>query len=354
MNFVRTLAIVALSVCLATSPALGDEAATDELAAVTLENVVDPGPNEKDEPIAEEFSLERAAHFLDSASLTWQKQRNCMTCHTNYLYMMARPYLGTESAALDTVREYAEQLIEQRWEEKGPRWDAEVVMTGTVLAINDARRDGKLHPPTRTALDRMWTVQREDGGFDWLKCDWPPMESDDHFGATMAVIGAGAAPEGYAATPAAKAGLARLREYFKNNPPPTLHHKAMLVWASTYVDDMLPSAERESIVEELLSLQKADGGWGVATLGDWHRGDDTSQDLESSDGYGTGFVIYVARRAGVPADDPRIERGIAWLKSHQRESGRWFTRSLYKDNKHFLTHAGTAFAVMALGECGEL
>ena len=32
------------------------------------------------------------------------------------------------------------------------------------------------------------------------------------------------------------------------------------------------------------------------------------------------------------------------------ESGRWFTRSLNRDNYHFLTHAGTAFAVMALSE----
>jgi hypothetical protein len=39
---------------------------------------------------------------------------------------------------------------------------------------------------------------------------------------------------------------------------------------------------------------------------------------------------------------------IAWLKANQRASGRWFTRSLKKDSRHFITHAGTAFAVMAL------
>ena len=58
---------------------------------VTLENVVAPAANDREEPIAKKYSLQRAAHFLDSASLQWQKQRKCMTCHTNYAYLYARP-----------------------------------------------------------------------------------------------------------------------------------------------------------------------------------------------------------------------------------------------------------------------
>ena len=50
---------------------------------------------------------------------------------------------------------------------------------------------------------------------------------------------------------------------------------------------------------------------------------------------------------------PRIAKGVQWLKTHQRESGRWFTRSLRSDGKNFLTHAGTAFALLALHDCGE-
>ena len=32
----------------------------------------------------------------------------------------------------------------------------------------------------------------------------------------------------------------------------------------------------------------------------------------------------------------------------------WFTRSTYNDKHHFITHAGTTFALLALGECNEL
>ncbi|HXT58985.1 MAG TPA: prenyltransferase/squalene oxidase repeat-containing protein [Pirellulales bacterium] len=328
-------------------------AANGELAAVTLENFVAPQPNRADEPLAKAFSLKRAVDFMDSAALDWQKSRQCFTCHTNYAFLLARPAISADAPAHAAVRSFAEKLVAERWKEQGPRWDAEVVMTGAILALNDSATTGKLHPLTREALDRTWTAQRADGGFDWLKCGWPPMESDDHFGATMAIIGAGAAPEGYAQTEAAKAGLERIRGYLQANPGPTLHHRAMVLWASTYIDGFLSADERQAVIDELAKLQRPDGGWALASLGDWQRSDGGEQDPKNSDGYGTGFVIYVLRRAGLPADDARLQRGIAWLKANQRESGRWFTRSLNKDSKHFISHAGTAFALLALASPDE-
>ena len=56
------------------------------------------------------------------------------------------------------------------------------------------------------------------------------------------------------------------------------------------------------------------------------------------------------RQAGLAADDPAVVKGVAWLKANQRESGRWYTRSLNNDKHHYITHAGTAFAVLALVE----
>lgn len=321
---------------------------------VTLDNVVKPAPNKPDEPIAVEFSLNAAANFLDSASLQWQKQRKCMTCHTNYAYLFARPGISSDVPAHRDVRRFAEQLVSQRWKEKGPRWDAEVVATAAALSFNDAATTGELHSATREALDRMWTVQREDGGWDWLKCGWPPMESDDHYGVTLAAIAVGAAPDDYAKTEAAQNGIKQIRKYLTNNPPPTLHHQAMLVWAGSYVDGLISQQENKNSIEKLLSLQKEDGGWALATLGDWKRSDGKQQDFEKSDGYGTGLVIYTLRRTGMSADSSPIQKGIHWLKTHQRESGRWFTRSLNRDNMHFISHAGTAMAVMALSECAQL
>ena len=321
---------------------------------VTLDNVQDPGPNRLDEPIAKDYSLDRAVHFLDSASLQWQKQRQCFTCHTNYSYLYARPKIDADAPAHHEVRKFAEALVQERWPEKGPRWDAEVVATAAALAFNDAATTQRLHPVTRTALDRMWTVQQADGGWKWIKCDWPPMESDDHYGIELAIIATGTAPESYADTPQAKAGLEKIRRYLKANPPKMLHHEMMLLWGSTVTPDILTSEQQKAIQQKVWGLQRPDGGWAAAALGQWERGDDQPQDVTRSDGYGTGFSVYVLRKAGVPANDPRLQKAVAWLKANQRESGRWISRSLFKDSKHFLSHAGTAFALLALAECDQL
>lgn len=320
---------------------------------VPIENVPEPAPNRVSEPVAKEFSLDRAAGFLDSASLHWQAKRKCMTCHTNFAYLYARPGIPLVSPAQDVVRRYAEDLVQVRWPASGPRWDAEVVAAAAALAFNDSATTKELHPATHTALDRMWTVQKEDGSWDWLKCGWPPMESDDHYGVALAAIAVGVAPADYAETEQAKAGMSKIRKYFAENTPPTLHHKAMRVWAASYTAGLISDEERDSCVQNLLKLQKEDGGWALATFGDWERSDGAEQDLTTSDGYGTGFALYALRRAKVPADSKDIRRGVVWLKTHQRESGRWFTRSLNKDNKHFISHAGSAMAVMALHECKQ-
>ena len=321
---------------------------------VSLATVIDPGPNNADESIRGEYSASKAVEFLDSASLHWQKQRKCFTCHTNFAYLYARPLVDADDGALREVRSFAEELVRERWIEKGPRWDAEVVAAAAALAFNDSATRGQLHETTRMALDRMWTVQRPDGGWDWLKCNWPPMESDDHYGVTLAAIATGVAPQGYRDTDVAKAGMKKLRNYLSRNPPPTLHHEAMLLWAESYWPGLISSKQKSVTVEKLMKLQRPDGGWAVASLGDWKRGDGKEQDTTTSDGYGTGFVMFVLRRVGTPATDTNLKRGVTWLKGNQRQSGRWFTRSLYKDNKHYLSHAGSAFAIMALHACNEL
>ncbi|MDA0658889.1 MAG: squalene--hopene cyclase [Planctomycetota bacterium] len=320
-------------------------------ADLTLETAEEPSANSRDESLAKSFSLSLAGDFLDSAALHWTKKHECFTCHTNYAYLLARPGISSDVRAHEQVRAALENLVEQRWEAEGPRWDAEVVMAAATLALNDAATTGTLHATTQKALARMWTVQKPNGGFDWLKCGWPPMESDDDFGIAMAALAMGAAPGGYAATAEAQAGTKQLQAYLRDNPPPTLHHQAMLLWAESYGTSLLTPAQRQQCISAMTALQKPDGGWAVANFGDWERSDDKLQDNDTSDGYATGLSIFVLRKSGVASSDPRIQHGIAWLKTHQRASGRWYTRSLNQDNKHFLSHAGTAFAVMALTSC---
>lgn len=315
-----------------------------------------PSPNSATEPIAPVASMQRAAAFLDDVAVNWTRTHECGTCHTNYPYLMARPALkGHDAPAMAEVRRFFEGRV-AGWDGEAkadkPKWDAEVVATAAAMAINDAATTGHLHPLTRRALDRTWTVQKPDGGFDWLKCGWPPYEHDDYFGAIVAALGAGHAPDGYAKSPGAQQGLKRLRTYLAKNPPPDLHHATMLLWASTRLDGLMTADRRDATIARLRALQRPDGGWNLPSLGSWKRRDGRPNDPDApSDGYATGLVVFVLRQAGVPADDPAPRRGVAWLLANQRASGRWFTRSINNNKHHYITHAGTAFAVLALRAC---
>lgn len=318
---------------------------------LTLENVTRVGKIKVDEPLTKEFSMQQAVSFLDQAALDWTKNRECFACHTNYAYLIARPKIDFSAVAHQQVRKSLEDMVTKRWQEQGPRWDAEVLMTAHTLALNDATTTGKLAEPTRVALDRMWTVQRDDGGFSWLKCGWPPMESDDDFAVPVVAIAVAAAPDNYNKTEQAVRGIEKLRQYLAKNPPPTLHHEAMLLWADSLERGWLSDEKREGVIGKLKELQLADGSWALASLGNWEREDGSPQTKDQGDGYATGFVSFVLHRAGVKSSDPALQKSLSWLRANQRTSGRWFTRSLHKDSQHYISNAGSAFAVLALKEC---
>ncbi len=85
----------------------------------------------------------------------------------------------------------------------------------------------------------MWELQQANGAWNWIKSDYAPLEHDDYYGAAFVALAVGMAPEGYAKTEKAKAGLEKLRGYFAKTPSPDLHHKAMLLWASVHLDGLM-------------------------------------------------------------------------------------------------------------------
>ncbi len=313
--------------------------------------------NPASEPLLERVSWSKAAAYLDAGAHAHEK--SCFACHATYAYLSARPALAATASAQRETRQALERSAAKLAAEKlSPEDKADrvtaVVMTAVALAQDDAAVGGKLQPLTRRILDRIWDVQREDGGWNWVKANEPPSGLDDHFGVTTAAIGVAAAPDGYAGTPQARHGLDGLRRYLRAHPPATMHQRAMLLLASAGVDGLMSRQQARQTADDLFSLQRPDGGWAMAGLGDWKRVDGQPLDRTASDGYGTGFVLYVLRRgAGVPAEDPRVHKAVAWLETHQRASGCWFTRSPRK-NDELSTYVGTVYAIRALDACGEI
>jgi squalene-hopene/tetraprenyl-beta-curcumene cyclase len=325
---------------------------------VTLDNVVDPGRITADEPFADSFSPEKAAHYLDTASLHWQKSRNCAACHANLGYMYARPALSSFLKDSGEVRTLFEEYATKRWKKKIPRDVQEMVVVASGLVFNDLQITGRLHPVTRQTLKVMWNFQREDGGWNWRNDGYPPTEYDEHYGVTLAALITGIAPDKYIQTKEARRGLEKIRNFLKNNPPASLHHRAMIAWTSCYVKDLMNKQERTKTLNELLTLQRPDGGWSTpGLLADWKglkRKDGKPHDTKTSDAYATGFTIIVARELGVSSKDSRLVHGIDWLLNNQRVSGKWFCRSPAIDSRHYFSNLGSAFAILALQSCDKL
>jgi len=309
-----------------------------------------------EEPLLKELSFAKAAASLDRTAVAWVHKHKCGSCHTGWPFVMSRAVLKDESGtSLAEVRAFFEGRI--------TNWDAdeqvkkhqhrEIVGTSVALAMHDAQSTGRLHPVTKEALDRMWTLQRKDGAWSWPKCSWPPFEVDDYFGAVLAAVGVGNAPENYARSDSARAGVDKLRDYLKKTPAPNLHHRAWLLWASARLDGLLGDEEKQGTIRDLFAPQRADGGWSMESLGKgWvgREGEAANPDAPS-DGYGTGLIVFVLREAGVPMSHEGIQRGKNWLATNQRVSGRWFTRSLNGVKQHFISDTATVFAVLALKAC---
>ncbi|MGA2259076.1 MAG: squalene--hopene cyclase [Thermoguttaceae bacterium] len=335
------------------SPVKSPQAAADTKAAPAREKL-----GRANEPCLKRLSLSKAADYLDAA--VHAHESNCLACHGTFAYLAARPAIATMTSTHRRTRQILEEFAAKQAGAKlsprdTPQLDvSEAVLTAAVLAQHDAATERKLLPLTRKALDQIWDLQRDDGGWNWVKHDEPPSGIDDHFGVTMAAIAVGTAPDRYADTPQARKGLDRIRHYLREHPPANMHQRAILLLAAAGVEGLLTREQLKQSVADLFALQKADGGWAMASLGDWKRVDGAPLDRAVSDGYGTGFAVYVLRRGGrIAADDPRLSKGLLWLKTHQRTSGCWFTRSPYK-NDEVSTYAGTAYAILALDACGEI
>jgi squalene-hopene/tetraprenyl-beta-curcumene cyclase len=214
----------------------------------------------------------------------------------------------------------------------------------------------------RRAFANLWQVQTPSGNlagsWDWLDFKYEPWESPNarYTGAALAAIAVGTAP-GYfspGADAATDANVRLLTDYLKRGfAGQNLHNRAWTLWASAKLDGVLTPTERNAVIAELFARQRDDGGWNLASLGQYTRKDGTSQET-ASDGYATGLILHALQTAGVPKSDARITRGLAWLRANQAAGGEWRCASLNKNRDpashpgKFMTTAATAFAALAL------
>jgi squalene-hopene/tetraprenyl-beta-curcumene cyclase len=364
------------------------------LAVSALAGCSDPQINE-----VSSWDPRAGAAYLDQRQGWWAQWPGaardhgtyCVACHTSVAYALARPTLRdalSEQGPSANERELVENVTRRvrLWKEIGPYYNdegykpvesrgTEAVVNAFILASYD-NRSGKFSSNTTTAFDNMWALQRtagdKKGSWPWLQFDLEPWEANDsdYYGATLAAVAVGMAPENYRSTPEIQNNLELLRQYLRREyADQSTINRVGLLWASTKLPGLLDPGQQESIIDEALNKQQADGGWRLSalvwpwrTLGlsslirGWIREDGTPLDV-NSDGYATGLIAFVLPQAGVPRDDAHLKRAVSWLMRNQNKTqGFWPSYSLNKrrspssDTALFMNDAATAYAVLALAE----
>lgn len=353
------------------------------------------------------WDREGAAKYLDERMDVWfekakklrtgREKTACISCHTTVPYVMARPALRRamkigepapqEARLIDEItRRVADNDAHQPFydhteSKKTESRGTESVLNALMLACADAAQ-GRREPgaATRQAFLRLWATQRTDGAWDWLDFGLEPFESNDgaYYGAALAALAIGTAPGGPRdRSPESIAGLAKLRGYLKEKyAAQKTFNRTWLLLAAARLPYLLAVAQREALLKEIQSLQRADGGWALDSLGPWRwdkaeapfraPGTLDAALLARSDGYATGLIVYTLRQAGVSTGHPAVARGLQWLRANQQsvQVGEhawpaWRAHSLNFDREHggekgepwrrlFMSDAATAFAVLAL------
>ena len=236
-----------------------------------------------------------AAVYLDQRAGWWMAWPGaardhgtfCVSCHTAVPYALSRPALRTalgeadlspnERRLLDNVRKRV-----RLWREAGPFYNEQVgpgkasqsrgtesVLNALILTSFDARK-GKLSDDTRAAFQNMWGLQEttgeNKGAWPWLDFGNEPFEANDSlfYGASLAAVGVGLAPDNSRASPAIQSNVVLLRDYLvREHARQSLINQVMLLWASAKLPGLLSSEERGLIVQTVFSKQQADGGWAV-------------------------------------------------------------------------------------------
>lgn len=333
------------------------------------------------EETQESWSPSAARAYLDARAAWWigwnsaarDQGTFCISCHTALPYALARPSLRkltSEQGPSESEQKITENVIKRvrLWkdvlpiysdEKNGKPKTAEARGTESIVYALVLSNRGAFDADTKLALDNMWSLQLENGAWNWLNFHNEPWEADDSqfWGTMLAAIAVGNTPESYRSSPAIRDGVERLSGYLRRERQgQSLLNRTFLLWASAQLTALLTPAQQREILQELGAKQQPDGGWSTASLlpADWKRRDATAMDT-NSDGYATGLVALAMEKAGVAATDPHLKQGLSWLKKNQdRRSGSWSVSSPNKqrdpasDAGRFMSDAATAYTVMAL------
>lgn len=273
-------------------------------------------------------TVDRATGYVRTESGAWLSTRKCAACHHAPLALWALSEAGQQGYTVDQkyVTETIESLLGSKEKLLGsrifpdptappdPRPQGRGLNMGLPFLAVAAREMPSLEEGQKQSLkliaEEIVSKQQADGSWEFFAgLRRPPINESqltDAFWIIMALEG----EMGPDAPESQRGALSKARAWLDSAKSLDLHQeKAFQIWL--WSRSGKPRDIIQPTIDELLALQRSDGGWSQ-----------TVPELKS-DAYATGQSLYVLSLAGFTADRPEIKRGIDFLVATQEPDGTW-------------------------------
>jgi len=273
-------------------------------------------------------TIDRAIGYLQTESATWLNTRKCAACHHVPMPLWAlneaerQGYSVDKKYVVDTFESLmgsrdkllASKIFPNPADPPDPRPQGRGLNMGLPMLAVAARslpslEDGQKESLTLIA-DEIVKKQQADGSwefFDTLRR--PPINESQTTDAAWIIMALAEETGPNSPEPQRKA-LSRAIAWLDSAMPADIHQdKVLNVLLGTRIGRARETLQ--STIDELLALQRPDGGW--------------SQTVPEpkSDAFATGETLYVLSLVGYTAESSELKRGIDFLVATQMPDGSW-------------------------------
>jgi hypothetical protein len=273
-------------------------------------------------------TVERAIGYLQTESAAWLNTRKCAACHHVPMPLWALGQAERQGYAIDKrfVADTIESLLGSRdkllaskifpnpADPPDPRPQGRGLNMGLPFLAVAAQSFPSLGVGQKQSLrliaEEIVKKQQPDGSWEFFATLRRPPINESQTTDAAWIIMALAGETGPDAPESQRAALSKAIAWLDAAKPSNLHQEKVLkVLMGTR--SAKPRETMQVLIDELLALQRADGGWSQ-----------TVPELKS-DAFATGQTLYVLSLAGYSAERPEIKRGIDFLVATQTPDGSW-------------------------------
>jgi hypothetical protein len=273
-------------------------------------------------------TVDRAIAYMQTESAAWLKTRQCAACHHVPMplwalseaqrqgYAIDKKYLADTFESLLGNRDklLASKIFPNPADPPDPRPQGRGLNMGLPFLAIAARSLPALTEGQKQSLkliaEEIVKKQQADGSWEFFATlRRPPINECQTTDAAWIIM----ALEGETGPDTPKpqrAALAKAIAWLAAAKPSDIHQDKVLK-VLMGIRSARPRKTMQTTIDELLSLQRADGGWSQ-----------TVPELKT-DAFATGQTLYVLSLAGFTAERPEIKRGIDFLVATQKPDGSW-------------------------------